>query len=164
MFESKRYSRKNRHHARQAPRLKSSTMPSEVDNAKRELVKLLRSLSQRYQLRLDVSRDSSDKEVSKAFKKVSLRVHPDKGGEQADFQLLSATNDTWQELVKRKGAVGRPPTEAKAPRRKTAQACVLAAPAESKEYRVCSRAARSLLPRLPQPTLSSAPPGGTQRR
>ena len=115
-------------------------MPSAVDTGKRELVKLLRGLAQRYQLRLDVSRDSSDKEVSKAFKKVSLRVHPDKGGEQTDFQRLSAANDTWQELVKRKGAVGRPSTEAKAPRRKTAQACVLAAPAESKEYRVSSRA------------------------
>ena len=88
-------------------------MPSAVDAAKRELVKLLRGLAQRYQLRLDVSRDSSDKEVSKAFKKVSLRVHPDKGGEQTDFQRLSAANDTWQELVKRKGAVGRPPAEPK---------------------------------------------------
>ena len=100
-------------------------MPSAVDTAKREFVKLLRVLAQRYQLRLDVSGASSDKEVSKAFKKVSLRVRPDKGGEQTDFQRLSAANDTWQELVKRKGAVGRPPTEAKAPRRKTAQACVL---------------------------------------
>ena len=115
-------------------------MPSEVDAAKRELVKLLRGLAQRCQLRLDVSRDNSNKEVSKAFKKVVLRVHPDKGGEQTDLQRLSAANNTWQELVRRKGAIGRLPAEAKAPRRKTAQACVLPAPAESKGYRVHSRA------------------------
>ena len=115
-------------------------MPSPVDAAKRALVKLLLSLAQKHKLKLDVSRDSCAKDVSKAFKKVSLCVHPDKGGEQTDFQRLSAANDEWQELLRGKASVGRPTAETRTPRRKTATTCVLAAPVESKEYRVSSRA------------------------
>ena len=44
----------------------------------------------------------------KAFRKLSLKVHPDKGGEQADFQKLSATNDVWQNLRFNKRCQGRP--------------------------------------------------------
>ena len=124
----------------QASVLKSSTMPSAVDAAKRELVKLLKSLADKYKVRLNLSRDSLEKDVSKAFKTVALRVHPDKGGQQLDFQNLSAANDAWQELLKSKGARGRPPAETKAPRRGIARACVVAAPAERQEFRVHSRA------------------------
>ena len=115
-------------------------MPSPVDVAKRALVKLLRGLGQKYKLKLELTRDSSAKDVSKAFKKVSLRAHPDKGGEQVEFQRLSAANDEWQELLKAKGCVGRPTAEAAAPRRKAATVCALSAPVETKEYRVNSRA------------------------
>ena len=55
-------------------------MPSAVDLAKRELVKLLKSLASKYKLHLELSRDSSDNDVKKAFRKVSLKAHPDKGG------------------------------------------------------------------------------------
>ena len=75
-------------------------MPSPTDVAKRELVKLLKSLAVKYGVQLEVTRDSSDKEVVKAWRKVSLRTHPDKGGGAEDFARLSAANDTWQDLVK----------------------------------------------------------------
>ena len=75
-------------------------MPSEVDSAKRGLVKLLRSLAEKHGVQLVLNRDSSNKQVQQAFRKVSLKVHPDKGGEQAVFQELSAMNDAWQDLLR----------------------------------------------------------------
>ena len=74
-------------------------MPSAVDIAKRALVKLLGTAAQKYKLKLELTRDSSAKDVSKAFKRVSLRAHPDKGGEQVEFQRLSAANDEWQVIA-----------------------------------------------------------------
>ena len=59
-------------------------------------------------LRLTVRRESADKDVSKAFRKVSLKVHPDKGGNLGDFQKLSVANDTWKDALKNRGVPGRP--------------------------------------------------------
>ena len=50
-----------------------------------------------------VTRESSNAEVVKAFR----RVHPDKGGDKAEFQTLSATNVRWQELRAKKSCPGR---------------------------------------------------------
>ena len=61
--------------------LQRATMPSEVDLAKRELVKVLKSLAAKYQIHLELSRDSSEKDLKKAFRKVSVKAHPDKGGD-----------------------------------------------------------------------------------
>ncbi len=109
-------------------------MPSELDDAKRELVKVLRELAAKYQVNLVLTRDSSNKDVAKAFRKVSLKAHPDKGGSLADFQKLSATNDTWQELLQNPGAVGRPPKAHKAKRqgRKPGKPWTVAVPEEKK--------------------------------
>ena len=77
--------------------LKLLDMPSEVDLAKRELVKVLRALAAKYKVTLSLTRESSNQDVDKAFRRVSLKVHPDKGGSLADFQKLSATNDAWKQ-------------------------------------------------------------------
>ena len=53
---------------------------------------LLRTLFDRL-VRLDVSRDTCAKDVSKAFKSLSLRAHLDKGSDQADFQCLSFASE-----------------------------------------------------------------------
>ncbi len=58
-------------------------MPSDLDIAKRELVKLLRELAAKYRVSFSLTRESSNKDVTQAFKKVSLKVHPDKGGDVA---------------------------------------------------------------------------------
>ena len=116
------------------------TIPSAVDVAKRELVKLLRALAAKYKLKLDVSRESSVQDVCKAFKNVSLRVHPDKGGELTDFQNLSAANDAWQDLLKSKAAWGRPRAEPAAQHRATVQVGAVAGRTQQKEYRVDSEA------------------------
>ena len=117
-------------------------MPSEVDLAKRELVKLLKSLASKYKLLLELSRDSSDNDVKKAFRKVSLKAHPDKGGDVADFQKLSATNNSWQDLCKNTAAPGRPPKAEKAKRQrpKVGKALSVVAPDEEKVFRVCGTA------------------------
>ena len=60
--------------------LKLLDMPSEVDLAKRELVKVLRALAAKYKVTLSLTRESSNQDVDKAFRRVSLKVHPDKGG------------------------------------------------------------------------------------
>ena len=82
-------------------------MPSAVDLAKRELVKVLKELAAKYSITFafTLTRESSDEDVIKAFRRVSLKVHPDKRG---NFQKLSATNDAWQDLLKNAAAPGRP--------------------------------------------------------
>ena len=69
------------------------------------VLRLLRPLFNRL-VRLKVSRVTCAKDVSKAFQSLSLRAHPDKGGDQADFQRLSAANDALQEVLKGKGSLG----------------------------------------------------------
>ena len=48
--------------------------------ARRALVKVLLTLAALYSLHLDVARDSADDVVTRAFRRVTLKVHPDKGG------------------------------------------------------------------------------------
>ena len=66
-------------------------MPSEVDLAKRELVRVLRELAAKYRIVLALSRESSKKEVETAFRRVSVKAHPDKGGHAGAFRLRSTT-------------------------------------------------------------------------
>ena len=48
--------------------------------AKRALVKVLLALAIVYAVRVDVSRESPDPEVAKAYRRIDLKAHPDKGG------------------------------------------------------------------------------------
>ena len=117
-------------------------MPSDVDLAKRELVKVLRELAGKHRVTLALSRESPDAEVQKAFRQVSRKVHPDKGGDLAEFQKLSATNDTWQDLRKKKGTAGRPQKadEDKTSRPKAGKSWTVRVATEKKEYRVQGQA------------------------
>ena len=54
--------------------------------AKRSLVALLLRLATAYQVVVSINRDSPDVKVTQAFRKVVLKVHPDKGGSVADAQ------------------------------------------------------------------------------
>ena len=51
-----------------------------VQLAKRTLVSLLRSLGRAYGVPLTVTRDSADAAVNAAYRRIVLKVHPDKGG------------------------------------------------------------------------------------
>ena len=79
--------------------LKLLDMPSEVDLAKRELVKVLRALAAKYKVTLSLTRESSNQDVDKAFRRVSLKAHPDKGGSLADFQKKSKQKEGRQETA-----------------------------------------------------------------
>ena len=58
--------------------------------ARRALVKLLLTLAAVYHAVLDLRRDSCDNDVNKAFKKLIVKVHPDKGGSAEDTKRLNA--------------------------------------------------------------------------
>ena len=87
-------------------------MPSStVLLAKRALVSLLLRLAVAYHVLVAVNRDSSDPIVTVAYKKVILKVHPDKGGSTKDFQALQNAKETWANSRKEAGSnqrKGRP--------------------------------------------------------
>ena len=75
--------------------------------AKRALVSLLLALAGAYGVPLTLTRDSPDTDVKKAWRRVSAKVHPDKGGSAEDTQHLNAARDAW--LAAAAGPPGRPP-------------------------------------------------------
>ena len=75
--------------------------------AKRALVKVLLALASTYSVAVKVNRDSADKEVLSAFRRVALKVHPDKGGSKEDFQRLQAAKENWDNVKKEAAPRGR---------------------------------------------------------
>ena len=59
-------------------------MVSTLDAAKRVLVVSLRTLAATYNCAVGVTRDSSDAVIRKAYRTMSLKTHPDKGGAEED--------------------------------------------------------------------------------
>ena len=87
---------------------------SKVLVAKRALVKLLLALAAAYSLVLNVNRDTSDADVLKAYRRVALKVHPDKGGGVADMQKLTDARATWDQArtsAKQNGGKGGRPEQ-----------------------------------------------------
>ena len=72
---------------------------SNVQRAKRAFVVVLRFLATAYGLDVSVNRDSPDAAVTRAFRKVALRVHPDKGGSLVHSQELLEARDAWQQAI-----------------------------------------------------------------
>ena len=70
-------------------------MIGDLQRSKRALVTLLSTLARVYNLVLPLDRDASDQEVTSAFRRVSRRAHPDKGGRANDQQQLNAAKDAW---------------------------------------------------------------------
>ena len=83
-------------------------MVSALDKAKRALVSLLRILAAARNFAMRVDRNSSDKDVASAFRKLSAKVHPDKpGGNASEQKRLNAAYAVWQkELQKAPGSGG----------------------------------------------------------
>ena len=75
-------------------------MVSVVDAAKRALVSLLLRLAALYSLTLGVKRDSPDAEVKSAFRRVSKKAHPDRGGDTSKQQDLNNAYAAWQTAVR----------------------------------------------------------------
>ena len=86
-------------------------MVSAVDICKRTLVKLIHTLASAYGCCVTLTRESSDADVKKAFRKVSKKTHPDHGGSTADQQRLNAAYEEWCQALRDRGSRGRPRTE-----------------------------------------------------
>ncbi len=76
-------------------------MASELDKAKRALVSLLKVLALAYKCLLQLTRESSDKDVASAYRTVSRKTHPDKGGKAADQKRLNGAHDNWRREVQK---------------------------------------------------------------
>lgn len=63
--------------------------------AKRAFVRVILFLAQKYQLDVNINRDSQDGDVMQAYRRVVRRVHPDKGGRTKDAQQLQAVKEAW---------------------------------------------------------------------
>ena len=63
-------------------------MVSNIDTAKRALVTLLKSLATIYLVAVGVTRESSDGDLRSAFRQVSRRARPDRGGSEAHQKSL----------------------------------------------------------------------------
>ena len=74
-------------------------MVSDKDRYKRALVTLLRTLAALYGCCVGVTRESADAEVRKAYRAVSAKVHPDKGGNAEDQKKLNATYKEWCDVA-----------------------------------------------------------------
>ena len=80
-------------------------MVSTAVQARRALVKVLVALASLYSVSVRLSRDSTDTEVTAAFRKVVLKAHPDKGGTEEHAKQLNEAKAKW-DSAKRRG--GRP--------------------------------------------------------
>ena len=102
---------------------------SSVAAATRALVSVLLALSRSYLLVLTVNRDSSPEQLLKAYRKVLLKAHPDKGGKKEDVQKLQAAKEAWDK-ARKAGKPGRPQQSAEG------GTDVLVLRRKRKEYRV----------------------------
>ena len=85
---------------------------SKVGAATRAFVAVLLALARGYQLALHVNRDSDREQLLKAYKRVLLKVHPDKGGSKADTQKLTMAKETWDKAFKGSAPQGGRPSGA----------------------------------------------------
>ena len=83
-----------------------------VTAATRAFVKVLLSLARVYELSVQANRDTPAEQLLKAYRRVLLKAHPDKGGKKEHVQELQAAKEKWEKARKGKTANGgRPPAE-----------------------------------------------------
>ena len=73
---------------------------SAVQTAKRTLVSILLRLGPQYRVTVLVNRDSPDKDIQSAFRRVAVKAHPDKGGSTVHTQELLTARENWQKAKK----------------------------------------------------------------
>ena len=94
-------------------------MVCEHDRLKRAFVTLLLVLAKRYGVNVvGLTRDAPPADLQKAYRKVVLKCHPDKGGSDADQARLNDARDEWKAAAKSANAKGRPKAAPKASGRK----------------------------------------------
>ena len=103
--------------------------------ARRALVRVLISLANVYTIRLSISRESPDKDLVAAYRKVVLKAHPDKGGSEEHFKEIQEAKEKWDEALASAKAKGR-----NKPRNGTEADRSDAMESAPKQYRVQGRA------------------------
>jgi hypothetical protein len=82
---------------------------SRLGSVTRAFVSVLLLLAKKYDLVLAITRDSSPTDLQKAYRKVALKAHPDKGGSKTEAQQLNAAKENWdKERKTRPQQPGRP--------------------------------------------------------
>lgn len=74
---------------------------SAVQVAKRALVALIHALALVYHVEAKCTRNSPDEEVVRAFRKLVLKVHPDRGGNDQHQQQLNEARSSWEAAKKK---------------------------------------------------------------
>ena len=111
-------------------------MTSTTQLAKRAFVRVLLALASAYLLSITVNRDSSDASVRAAYRRVLLKVHPDKGGSNDDMRRLNHARDEWENARSQKGQGGRKPSTPEVPRTEPADPEIVLHKATGKGYRI----------------------------
>lgn len=81
---------------------------SVLQRAKRAFVFVLLATASAVGLALNVTRESEDKALTAAYRKVVLKAHPDKGGCKRSFQKLQGAKEAWDAARKQEVPSGRP--------------------------------------------------------
>ena len=87
---------------------------------KRALVSILLSIASQYGLDLKLTRDHPDSAVQTAYRRVALKAHPDKGGDEEIAKELFAAKAAWDDARKSSSKKARPmhrPNHSRPPRR-----------------------------------------------
>ena len=69
---------------------------SAVQIATRAFVKLLLAFAAQYKVAVTISRDSAEKDILAAYRRVVKKAHPDKGGKKEDQQKLQDATVDWE--------------------------------------------------------------------
>ena len=86
---------------------------SAVMIATRAFVQVLLAMAKAYRVAVTVNRESPVEAIRGAYKRVVLKVHPDKGGRKEHMQRLQAAKDAWDTARCRSGGrAGRPASTA----------------------------------------------------
>ena len=101
---------------------------SPLQLAKRAFVSLLLALGRQYSVVLSVNRDSPEQAVWDSFRKVSKKVHPDKGGDKDDMRKLLEAKEKFEKASAAKTSQKDSPESA------------LSAPASKMGFRIHSTA------------------------
>ena len=109
-----------------------------LEKAKRTFVSLLLQLGRAHGLAFDISRDSPDPAVLSAFRRLSRKVHPDRGGSLAESQRLNAAKDCWDEARRQSRGPGRPGPQQRGSAGPNAEVLLPTAFAKKSSYRIRS--------------------------
>ena len=97
------------------PRRGGAMPVSKVAAATRAFVGVLLAFARSYEVALTVNRDSGPDELLKAYRKLLLKTHPDKGGKKRDQQRLQEAKEQFEKTRGGTSAAGGRPRAAGGP-------------------------------------------------